>query len=230
MKRLPIVLTLLALIALAASIAYWVLQLYKPAQRPIAASPVLAAAEPAIDAAATLFGGQASAAVATNYQLTGVVAAGADSVAIIAATGQPAKAVRVGKEIMPGVLVSEVHARYVMLSDGGVMKRIDLPADAKGGTALGAAGNMPAAGAPPGGEPPLAPGAVPPAAPDDPNLGVVRGFEEQPAAAPAPVPAPAPAQPASPATSTAPAAPPPVQMPAPVRSPASPVNQPPVSR
>lgn len=230
MKRLPIVLTLLALIALAASIAYWVLQLYKPAQRPIAAAPMVAAAEPAIDAAATLFGGQASAAVATNYQLTGVVAAGADSVAIIAATGQPAKAVRVGKEIMPGVTVSEVHARYVMLSDGGVMKRIDLPADTKGGSSMGGAANVPTAGAPPGGEPPIAAGATPPAAPDDPNLGVVRGAEPQPAApAPAPAPAPAQTQPVAPANATAPATPP-VQMPAPVRSPGSPVNQPPVSR
>ncbi|HJV61333.1 MAG TPA: type II secretion system protein N [Albitalea sp.] len=222
MKRLPIVLTLLALIALAASLAYWVLQLYKPAQRPIAAAPVVAAAEPSVDAAATLFGGQASAAVATNYQLTGVVAAGADSVAILAATGQPPKAVRVGRELMPGVTVSEVHARHVMLSDGGVMKRIDLPADTKGAAAA-AGGNLPAAGAPPGGEPPLAPGAVAPAAPDDPNLGIVRGHEEQPST-------PAPAQPAAPAGNAAPAVQAPVQMPPPVRSPGSPVNQPPVSR
>ena len=116
MKRMPLLLTLLALVALSASIAYWVLQLYKPEQRPIAAAPVAALPEPAVDAAATLFGGQAMAAVATNYQLTGVVAAGRNSVAILVADGQPAKAFPVGKELSAGVVVKEVYPRYVMLS------------------------------------------------------------------------------------------------------------------
>ena len=38
----------------------------------------------------------------------------------------PPKALKVGHELVPGVKLAEVHARYVMLSDGGVMKRIDL--------------------------------------------------------------------------------------------------------
>lgn len=131
MKRMPLLLTLLALVALSASIAYWVLQLYKPEQRPLAAAPVAAVPEPAVDAAATLFGGQAMAAVATNYQLTGVVAAGRNSVAILVADGQPAKAFPVGKELSAGVIVKEVHPRYVMLSEGGILKRIELAVDAK---------------------------------------------------------------------------------------------------
>jgi general secretion pathway protein C len=131
MKRMPLLLTLLALVALSASIAYWVLQLYKPEQRPLAAAPVAVAPEPAVDAAATLFGGQAMAAVATNYQLTGVVAAGRNSVAILVADGQPAKAFPVGKELSAGVIVKEVHPRYVMLSEGGILKRIELAVDAK---------------------------------------------------------------------------------------------------
>lgn len=131
MKRMPLLLTLLALVALSASIAYWVLQLYKPEQRPLAAVPVAALPEPAVDAAATLFGGQAMAVVATNYQLTGVVAAGRNSVAILVADGQAAKAFPVGKELSAGVVVKEVHPRYVMLSEGGVLKRIELAVDAK---------------------------------------------------------------------------------------------------
>lgn len=131
MKRMPLLLTLLALVALSASIAYWVLQLYKPEQRPLAAAPVAAVPPPAVDAAATLFGGQAMAAVATNYQLTGVVAAGRNSVAILVADGQPAKAFPVGKELSAGVIVKEVHPRYVMLSEGGILKRIELAVDAK---------------------------------------------------------------------------------------------------
>lgn len=131
MKRMPLLLTLLALVALSASVAYWVLQLYKPEQRPLAAAPVAELPAPAVDAAATLFGGQAMAAVATNYQLTGVVAAGRNSVAILVADGQPAKAFPVGKELSAGVVVKEVHPRYVMLSEGGVLKRIDLAVDVK---------------------------------------------------------------------------------------------------
>jgi general secretion pathway protein C len=244
MKRLPIVLTLVALIALAASIAYWILQLYQPPQRPISAAPSVAAAEPSMDAAATLFGGQAAAVVAANYQLTGVISAGTQSVAIIAANGSPAKALLIGKEIAPGVTVSEVHPRYVMLSDSGVMKRIDLAADTKAAAPMGAPG--PAASAPPNGEPPLAPGPV--NAGTEAGRGDVGGHDEppppqpqpQPQPAPAPVaPAPAPVQ-VQPVVITPGAVPQvqpynqapqaPTQMPAPTRSPGSPVSQPPSSR
>jgi general secretion pathway protein C len=136
MKRLPILLSLLALIVLSASIAYWVLQLYQPAQRPLAPAPAASMPAPPLDAAATLFGGQASAAVASNYQLTGVVAAGRESVAIIVADGAPPKALKLGKEVVSGVTVQEVHPRYVMLSDGGVLKRIDIAVDSKAGSAI----------------------------------------------------------------------------------------------
>ncbi|HBI70319.1 MAG TPA: hypothetical protein DDZ22_15340, partial [Massilia sp.] len=87
MKRLPLLLTLLALVFLAVSATYWGMQLYKPQQRQIAAAPPAGIPEPAPDAAATLFGGQAATAVVTNYQLTGIVSAGRDSVAIIVADG-----------------------------------------------------------------------------------------------------------------------------------------------
>jgi general secretion pathway protein C len=244
MKRLPIVLTLVALIALAASLAYWILQLYQPPQRPISAAPVVAIPEPGMDAAATLFGGQAAAAVATNYQLTGVISAGAQSVAIISANGAPAKALVLGKEIAPGVTVSEVHARYVMLSDGGVMKRIDLAPDTKAAAPMGAPG--PQASMPPGGEPPLSPGPVNTGA--EAGHGEVGVHDEPPPPPPVPVPAPAPVQPqpqpqpqpapqvvapgALPQVQQPTQAPPqaPTQMPAPTRSPGSPVSQPPSSR
>lgn len=138
-KRVPLLLSLIGVIALAASIAYWFLQLYQPPQRPIAAVPVAQMPDPAIDAAATLFGGQVAVASATNYQLTGVVAAGRNSVAIIVADGSPPKALKVGKEVAPGVTLAEVYPRYVMLSDGGVMKRIDLATDNKAAAPMGGA-------------------------------------------------------------------------------------------
>jgi general secretion pathway protein C len=73
-------------------------------------------------------------AVATNYQLRGVVSAGVngESIAILAADGKPAEAIRANREIQPGVIVKEVHPRYVLLQDNGVIKRVELPDDAKG--------------------------------------------------------------------------------------------------
>jgi general secretion pathway protein C len=136
MKRLPLIFSLLAVIALSASIAYWVMELYKPKQRPLAAMPQTSVLEPAPDAAATLFGGQALTVVASNYRLTGVVAAGRDSAAILVADGQPPQALKVGGEIAPGVTVREVHPRYVMLSEGGVLKRIELATDEKAGASM----------------------------------------------------------------------------------------------
>jgi general secretion pathway protein C len=227
MKRLPLLFTLLALIFLAVSATYWGMQLYKPQQRPIAAAPPAAVPEPSPDAAATLFGGQAVANVATNYQLTGIVAAGRDSVAIIVAEGQPPKALKVGHELSPGVSISEVHPRYIMLSEGGVMKRIDLAADTKpaialsggapppvpmpvppqlGRPALAPAGAL-GAGVPPA-EPQNAPGAVQVPQPGEVNPVVPQGQEPPPEGPPADV-APPPNQP---------------QMPPPTRSSGSPVN------
>lgn len=134
MKRLPLIVSFLLFIALCASIAYWALQLFKPPLRPVAAPPRTAQVDVSPDAAAALFGGRpGKAAVASNYQLRGVIMAGPhDSVAIISADGKPAQAIRVGTELVPGVSVKEVQRDYVLLSDGGATKRVELPESAKG--------------------------------------------------------------------------------------------------
>ncbi|UGQ46124.1 type II secretion system protein N [Massilia endophytica] len=130
MNRLPFLSTLAAVVALTASLAYWGLQLFKPQQRPIAVVPVQQMPEASPDMARGLFGGQTAVAAVSNYQLVGVVAsrAGQRSVAIIAANGEPAKAYPIGEEVAPGVTVHDVQARHVILLEGGVQKRIDLPA------------------------------------------------------------------------------------------------------
>ncbi len=137
MKRLPLVAIFLLFIALCVSAAYWGMQLFKPPVRQVAAPPQVSKADIKLDAAAGLFGGRAAAvAVATNFQLKGIVLAGKadESIAILAADGKPAQAITVNTEAMPGVIVKEVHAHYILLSEGGVTKRVELPDSAKGAT------------------------------------------------------------------------------------------------
>ncbi|RFP08313.1 MULTISPECIES: type II secretion system protein N [unclassified Duganella] len=162
MKRLPLFVTVLAVVLLSASLAYWGLQLFKPQQRAIAAPPQQFAAPLNIEAAKGLFGGQITVAAVSNYQLKGVIAArngGSDSAAIIVVDGQPPMALGVGREVVPGVTVKEVHPKYVMLSEGGALKRVELASDAGAGAA--AAGGPPPSLLPGAGQPPLPPIAPP---------------------------------------------------------------------
>jgi general secretion pathway protein C len=99
-----------------------------------------------------LFGGQAVAAVASSYQLTGVVAAGRDSAAILVADGQPPQALKLGKEIASGVTVKEVHPKYVMLSEGGCSSASSWPPTPRPGRAAPSRRRPAQPSAPPGNE------------------------------------------------------------------------------
>jgi general secretion pathway protein C len=144
MKRWPPIITFVLFITLCASAAYWAMQLFNPPLRAVAAPPQ--ATQPALNlnAAAGLFGGHANAVLASNFQLKGVVVAGnpAESVAILEANGKSPQAIRINAEVVPGVTVTEVNRGYVLLSEGGVIKRVELPENAKsqmkmGGSATG---------------------------------------------------------------------------------------------
>lgn len=165
MKQLPLIASFILFIALCASVAYWGLQLFRPATRAVAPPPP-PVAEVRIDAAAGLFGGRpAAVAVASNYELKGVVMAGSagESAAILAADGKPATAIAVGKEMMPGVVVKEVHPLYVLLSEHGVTKRVELPESAKGQSSMLVTAPVPTSPVPPA--TPSTPSTMPPAAP-----------------------------------------------------------------
>ena len=133
MKRWPLITSFALFIVLCASSAYWAMQLFKPPQRAVTAPPLSSLPAPRLDSAAGLLGGRASFAVASNFQLMGVVVASdpAESVAILAANSKPAQAIRTNAEVVPGVTVKEVHRDHVLLSEGGVIKRVELPANAK---------------------------------------------------------------------------------------------------
>jgi general secretion pathway protein C len=98
-----------------------------------------------------LLGGHSNAVAASNFQLKGVVVASnpAESVAILAANGKPAQAIRTNAEVVPGVTVKEVNRRYVLLSEGGVIKRVELPVDAKAQMKTGISTNTTGVGSPP---------------------------------------------------------------------------------
>ncbi|HJU71098.1 MAG TPA: type II secretion system protein N [Paucimonas sp.] len=204
MKRQPLVASFVLFIVLCISAAYWAMQLFKPPVRAVAAPPPVARAEVKLDAAAALFGGHsATAAVASNYQLKGVVVAGngKESIAILAANGKPAQAIGINGIVAPGVTVKEVHPGYVLVSEDGVTKRVELPESAKNLTATaGTVGNNAA---------PVATAPIPPrTAP--PVTGIVNApapvpaFPARPAPVPAPVPVPVPVPviPASPSAQT----------------------------
>ncbi len=129
MKRLPMITSFILFIALCVSAAYWSMQLLKPPVRSVVAPPQTIQPVPKLEAAAGLLGGHANAVVASNFQLKGVVVAinPAESIAILATNGKPAQAVITNAEVMPGVTLKEVNRRYVLLLEGGVIKRVELP-------------------------------------------------------------------------------------------------------
>ena len=88
--------------------------------------------EPSIDAAATLFGGQAATASASNYQLTGIVAAGRDSV-MRGRLSEIRRAVDRGSELTRRLLAFSrqepiatrpVDLNATVLELGGVLRRL----------------------------------------------------------------------------------------------------------
>ncbi len=131
MKRLPLASSFILFIALCISLAFWAMQLIKPPSRSISAPPETVRPAPSLDSAAGLFGGRSTFVAASNFELVGVVVAdkAAESVAIIASDGNQEQAIRAGKEVIPGVTLKEVHRTHVLLSDGGVIKRVELLAN-----------------------------------------------------------------------------------------------------
>ncbi|WP_158229270.1 type II secretion system protein N [Collimonas sp. PA-H2] len=168
--RLPALASLALFMLLCACAAYWRMKLVEPPLPALAPPPQAEAPQIDISQAAGLFGDHGSV-VASNYRLTGVVVAqnAAESVAILSAEGQPAQVVRVGQEVQRGTSVKEVRKTYVLLLEGGILKRLILPEHAETKPEIASAA-LPAAPAllpaTPPGEPaalPAAP-AIPPAA------------------------------------------------------------------
>lgn len=130
MKRMPMLVSFVMFIVSCMSLAYWGIQMFKPKERSVSAPSASPVFEPGVGQWGGVFGRSPSTdAAPSNYQLKGVVVAPhiQDSVAIIGADGQPGRAIALGKELSPGVKLQEVHGSYIIISESGVNKRVELP-------------------------------------------------------------------------------------------------------
>jgi len=158
--RVPVAkLTAVALFAaLCAIVAAWALVLLAP-RAPVAPSGAVAQAQPPVDLsrAAQLFGGvpqPASAAlspvVPSNIQVTGVLAAGARGVALLAVDGKPARPFAIGESVADGLSLASVSGDTVELRRSGELVKLPAPVRASTDTLnSGAAGTDPSTTAAP---------------------------------------------------------------------------------
>ncbi|QRX82378.1 type II secretion system protein N [Glaciimonas sp. PAMC28666] len=133
-RHLSALINLVLCMSICSSLAYWGTQLIRPKSRIVTAIPQAKAAEISISQAAGLFGGTGELAVtASNFRLMGVVVAktASQSVVVISVNGKPPQSLRIGKEVLPGTNIREVHATYVVVSEGGILKKIILPEKAQ---------------------------------------------------------------------------------------------------
>jgi general secretion pathway protein C len=131
MKKVPLLINFVFFIALCASMTFWALRFFKPQSRALAAPAIDVNFEPSIGQWGALFGRSAVAtAAASNYALKGVVVARRpeDSAAILIADGKGQQTVAIGRELSPGVKLLEVHEDYIVISEAGLIKRVELPA------------------------------------------------------------------------------------------------------
>jgi general secretion pathway protein C len=131
LRMLPTAAMLAALVLAGWLVGRWVLYFAAPAETPPAAPRArveLAAAAQALAGAhlfgeaATLAGGEVLSNL--NIKLRGVLA-GATGFAILN-TGDRDQTTRVGREVVPGVVLEAVHARHVVLRRNGALERVNL--------------------------------------------------------------------------------------------------------
>ena len=130
MKRLPLAMSFVMFILFCMSLSYWGMQVFKPKVRTVNAPVNTSSFEPGEGQWGSLFGRNPLVeAAVSNYQLKGVVVAGlaSGSAAILSADGKPSQTIAVGRELSQGVILKEVHETYIVISEVGLIKRVELP-------------------------------------------------------------------------------------------------------
>jgi general secretion pathway protein C len=123
--------SLLLIAIIVASSAYWLMR-FRQSSSTADASVATPLTTPQANMSATeaLFGERPAALSSIgDLRITGVVIAENpdDSIAIMIESDHPGRAVRVGADVTPGIHLTEVHRRYVVLSDGTSSTRVNLP-------------------------------------------------------------------------------------------------------
>ncbi len=123
--------TLAALLALCAVLAYWTWVWFAP--RTVTRVPAPPQAQARVDAAYTAFGGQRStgapAPTALAIKLLGVVAASgsATGYAVVQLEANRILAVKEGNDVAPGIRLAQVEKGQVVLERNGVRETLALP-------------------------------------------------------------------------------------------------------
>ncbi len=129
MNRLTASMTsLLALAVFCATLTYWVITLTTPNPLPNSAADVHAPVS--VDAAAHLFGDDAT--QESRIRLSGILTMGGGAAAIVSLDGAPAHVVAVGQQIDSGLTLASVHARSIIVEQGGSKSEINLTEPAAG--------------------------------------------------------------------------------------------------
>ncbi|AOY97542.1 hypothetical protein BKK79_37010 (plasmid) [Cupriavidus sp. USMAA2-4] len=126
-------------LACLAAAGYWGARVYATWQGlpplPEASQGAGAAVAPAPSGAgAGLFGARPAESANLQVAVAGVIRAGdparpgGTDAAIVAVAGQPARLVRVGRQVMPGLVLAEVGERAVVLERDGVRQQVPMPA------------------------------------------------------------------------------------------------------
>ncbi len=153
MKRLPIVATILVFVVFCLSLGFWLSRWIKAPSRNIQAA-ALQSNEPNGNWG-SIFGLPPQQQVqATDVQLKGLIFAKnpADSQVIVSLNNQANQAIRMNQDIGNGAILKEVGNNYVVISNAGSDRRIELPANAQNMAGLSIQMAAP---------PPLAPPSIP---------------------------------------------------------------------
>jgi len=116
------------LLVLGVPCAQWIWRLFEPDAVPVKLQRQTFSSVIHRNAVADLFNERAAVAESDTIQLKGVVVAEKErsSVAMLQIGGEPARPVGVGAEVLPGVTVSEVYPQYVLLTDHGQSKHVEM--------------------------------------------------------------------------------------------------------
>lgn len=111
-----------------ASLTYWTLYFTTPPSHQVASLSVHDMTKVSLTDAMSLLGGGSNNENRIPLFLSGVILSGESgaSLAIIGAPGATQRVIRRGAELMPGITLQEIHAKYIVVLDHGLQREVPL--------------------------------------------------------------------------------------------------------